>query len=405
MNATGGAGMNTEEDKNLAFVELKATTKTLAVTKPKLEPTGSTLIQYLKDGKNLNSVRYNAEGYGCEIESTINRATRPPNPSNVPVTGYVQSSLPYGCILPKITISANFSTIRTIDYCNTSPLEHEKFESYIKDDPNLDELRWPMFDMSYMYAKILFYALLRQSYIQHNIPVQTQVFDETNGYSHILLPDEEETAPFTDLCFPRDELLESFWYATIFRSHEYNSDDLLVFRLLGHAGSYFQSAPGSRVIPAAAYSWDSMNIRTVSTIEVNVPETADVMPSKLFNWAYKTSVARKERQAYMRGLYHAFYLVYAEGKVYDTCFEENISGADSDCTDLQRLQSFEKHLQTLINENTLEKDGVIDNVDALAMDIGGVNLQGTFFVEYTQILNFQFKKTKDPIYHLHFRKQ
>lgn len=106
--------------------------------------------------------------------------------------------------------------------------------------------------------------------------------------------------------------------------HGFNENWILLYRMLGQAGCYFNSPAGERTIPFLRYSMPAISIVSIDPNDVIMPNAADIAPSQIFAMAEALAQERNEYQDLIQGYYLAFYLCGANYTRYTDALERNL---------------------------------------------------------------------------------
>lgn len=306
----------------------------------------STLVNFLNSlyRSNAENIAFAPAQNGWLVSSRVlqsDAARRPYNPQEI--EGILQQSLP-AVNLPRVVVislgqSKRISEITSEQLAQLSGsggLNNRGIEGMITSGVGVAQVNVGItrqligsyqenvtfYDNVSIYAKIIFLAMLRQSFDAHGIVPQIVAFNAANEYMHINT--NVVNADFGG--YNLDTVRACMSGGHIFMTNNFGwwPGNILMYRILGHAGQFFISPLNQRHIPASAYSLPGMRIASMAPAVVVMPDAADVSAAALFAFAHNLANLRKEGQALMQAYYVAAYMIGADGVVFDDCFERAV---------------------------------------------------------------------------------
>lgn len=308
----------------------------------------STLLDYLNGLYRTNSenIAFSAQDHAFAISSTVHNsdaAKRPINPQVV--TGLVQQSLP-AVNVPRVVVIEKGNSKRLgaiapeqlVQLAGSGGLNNRGIEGQITSGVGIPQINVGVtrqligsyqeninyHDNSYLYAKILFFAMLRESFTTHGVVPQVVQFDVNNMYMHINTAVVNAEPGGYNLDTVRGRMTSGH----IFMTHNFGwwPANALIYRILGHTGQYFVSRPMQRHIPASAYSLPGIYIASMAPAVGAMPVAADISSNALFAFAHNLAKLRQETQHLVQGyyMYMAAYWIGADATPYDDCFEIDV---------------------------------------------------------------------------------
>lgn len=172
------------------------------------------------------------------------------------------------------------------------------------------------YDNSTMYAKLIFYALLRQSFDQHGLIPAIAARNQQAPWTHINTTDP---ASFT-ADNVRSHLVSGD--ITFIPDIGANREWITIYELLVHEGAYFAPLVANRIIPATCVRWPAIPVVSIYPGAFDPVDHADIPANHIFSVAAAIANLRNEAEAFIDGFYKAAWLIGMEAVPYIRCYEQ-----------------------------------------------------------------------------------
>lgn len=305
--------------------------------------TNSTLVNHMMSLSRSTSLRatYQPDVGAFVYASTIERSegSGRPGPAQT-IASTIQKEVPAGSVLPRIEIKLQGVRRRTkIDEAKllvfgaTSGPQYKVIGTQLMNGIQAPQIsrstcenlvgtfqdnQWRCTN-SAIYAKLLFLAAMRQSYAEHGIRPVFEAFNpETNKYFHINVNDPASfnTSNLFDIQGAGIIVFTGGW--------GYSRNYVALYRLLGHAGTYWNSPTGEPIIPASAYVLPEIACCSIGPDVMNPAPAMDFSPYQLREFALDLARFRDEAQDWAEGYAMACQLIGADAMAFSNSIERDM---------------------------------------------------------------------------------
>lgn len=199
------------------------------------------------------------------------------------------------------------------------------------------------YDMAAVYAKIAFYAFLRQRFKDEGIePVYANIDTISNKYKYndVKMLDAVQAAVEQTRLSYKDK-------GIIVMGISYSEQDDLFYHILGYAGAFMQSPESRRIIPASQYEWPAIPVtifRNGRKLNFHMPN--DISAEALWDFLFRLAAMRGECSSAVRGIYRAIELAFAH---YEPLYQKS---SHKLCAVMDSFSQFKPSLLSLPVDNS-----------------------------------------------------
>lgn len=163
------------------------------------------------------------------------------------------------------------------------------------------------YDNTYLYAKLMHYALNYVRLAQEGIVPNLNAFAAANAIQYIDIADNANVIPAASA-------LNSGRFVFV-RDHDMTIEDFQILSWLAHAGHRMQTPVGVRVVPGIRYQWQPIQISVIGQGHLDPavvnPPIAHLSYSNILRFCLKMAALRNEEVFFVRGFYRALETSFA----------------------------------------------------------------------------------------------